>query len=231
MVEVSVVIPSKDEEETIGTCIKKIRKIVIDNGIDGEIIVADNSQDETPNIAKELGAKLITPDRNGYGYAYRYAFSKAKGKYIVIGDADDTYDFMEIPNLLKPLMNGEADMVIGNRFKGKMEKGAMPWHHKWIGNPLLTWFLNLFYNSGVSDTHCGFRVIKRESLDKLEFTSDGMEFASEMIIKAVKQGLMIKEIPVNYYKRKNGNSKLSSFSDGWRHLKFILSTRLNLKVS
>ena len=227
MVEVSVVLPAKDEEETIGICIKKIRSVLIDHGIDGEIIVADNSQDKTPDIAKELGAKLITPDRNGYGYAYGCGFSEAKGRYIVMGDADDTYDFLDIPRLLAPVLNGEADMVIGSRLNGKMEKGAMPWHHKWIGNPLLTWILNLFYNSGVSDTHCGFRAIKREFLDKLELKSDGMEFASEMIIKAARYGLLIKEIPINYYKRKNDNSKLSSFSDGWRHLSFILRARFN----
>ncbi len=222
MVEVSVVLPSKDEEETIGICIKKIKQVFVDHGIDGEIIVADNSQDKTPDIAKYLGAKLITPDRNGYGYAYRTAFSKAEGRYIVMGDADDTYDFMEIPRLLMPVMKGEADMVMGCRLNGKMEKGAMPWHHRWIGNPLLTWFLNLFYKAGVSDSHSGFRVISREALDKLDLSSDGMEFASEMIIEAVEKGLRIKEVPSSYSKRKNANSKLCSFSDGWRHLRFML---------
>jgi len=222
MVEVSVVLPAKDEEETIGICIKKIRNVFVDHGIDGEIIVSDSSQDKTPDIARNLGARLITPDRNGYGYAYRYAFSKAVGKYIIMGDADDTYDFMEIPRLLTPIMNGDADMVIGNRLNEKMVKGAMPWHHRWIGNPLLTWFLNLFYKSGVSDSHSGFRVISREALDKLDLRSDGMEFASEMIIEASKKGLRIKEIPISYYKRINDNSKLSSFSDGWRHLRFML---------
>lgn len=222
MVEVSVVLPAKDEEETIGICIEKIRKVFVDNDIDGEIIVSDSSQDRTPDIAKSLGAELITPDRNGYGYAYRCGFSKAVGKYIVMGDADNTYDFMDIPRLLTPVMKGEADMVMGNRLNGKIEKGAMPWYHRWIGNPLLTWFLNLFYKAGVSDSHSGFRVISREALDKLDLRSDGMEFASEMIIEASEKRLRIKEVPISYHKRINDNSKLSSFSDGWRHLRFML---------
>jgi len=228
IVEVSVILPSKDEEKSISICINKIRKVFDDNHIDGEIIVADNSQDETPIIAKELEADVITPDKHGYGYAYRYAFKHLKGKhgkytkYIVMGDADNTYDFMEMPELLKPLIKGEADLIIGSRFKGRIEKGAMPWLHKWIGNPLLTWFLNLFFKAGVSDAHSGFRAITGEALEKLNLKADGMEFASEMIMEAARKGLRIKEVPISYYKRKNGNSKLSSFSDGWKHLKFML---------
>jgi glycosyltransferase involved in cell wall biosynthesis len=221
-IEISVVLPSKDEEETIGICIDKIRKVFESNGIVGEIIVSDSSQDKTPIIAKDHGAKVETPDRKGYGYAYTFAFRHVKGRYIMIGDADDTYDFMEMPMLLEPLKNGEADLVIGSRFKGKIEKGAMPWHHKWIGNPVLTGFLNLFFKAGVSDAHSGFRAITKEALEKLDLDSDGMEFASELIIEAVDKGLRIKEVPISYYKRKNDNSKLSSFSDGWRHLKFML---------
>ena len=227
MIKVSAVLPSMNEEETIGICITKIRSVFLEYEIDGEIIIADNSEDQTPIIVKNLGATLITPDGKGYGYAYKYGFNEAKGEIIVMGDADNTYDFNEIPNLLTPIINGEADFVLGNRFKGKMEKGAMPWLHKYIGNPFLTWMLNLFYNSGINDTHCGFRAIKKESLDKLELKTDGMEFASEMIINAVKKKVVIKEIPINYYKRKSDDSKLSSFSDGWRHLKFIILTVLH----
>lgn len=219
---VSVVIPSMDEEETIGVCIDKIRKVFDGCGIAGEIIVSDSSRDRTPIIAKDRGAKVIAPDEKGYGCACTSAFKRAKGEYVVIGDADDTYDFMEMPMLLEPLKKGEADFVIGSRLEGKMEKGAMPWHHRWIGNPVLTGFLNLFLKVGISDAHCGFRAIKREALEKLDLDSDGMEFASEMIMAAVDKGLRIKEVPISYYKRKNGNSKLSSFQDGWRHLKFML---------
>lgn len=222
MVEVSTVLPSKDEEETIGICINKIREVFDGEGIVGEIIVADNSQDNTSFIAKGLGAKVITPDRKGYGYAYTSAFKHVKGKYIVVGDADDTYDFREMLKLLEPLVNGEADLVIGSRFNGKMEKGAMPWLHRWIGNPVLTWFLNIFFKAGISDAHSGFRAIRREALEKLDLRTDGMEFASEMIIEAVKKGLKIKETPISYHRRRSKNSKLSSFSDGWRHLRFML---------
>ena len=222
MVEVSVILPSKDEEETMGICIDKIKRVFHDNRIDGEIIVADNSQDKTPIIAKNLGANVVTPDRSGYGYAYTYAFKHAKGNYIVMGDADDTYDFLEISKLLEPLKRGWADLVIGSRFKGKIERGAMPWNHRWIGNPILTWFLNLFIKAGVSDAHSGFRAITREALMKMDLDADGMEFASEMIIESVKKRLRIKEVPISYYKRKSENSKLCSFSDGWRHLRFML---------
>jgi glycosyltransferase involved in cell wall biosynthesis len=228
MVEVAVILPSKDEGETIGDCINKIRKVFNDNHMAGEIVVADNSGDETPVIARQLGAEVITPDGKGYGYAYRYAFKHLKKKYgkypkyVVMGDADATYEFLEMPRLLEPLEKDEADLVIGSRFKGKIERGAMPWHHRWIGNPLLTWFLNLFYKAGVSDAHSGFRAIKGDALEKLELRAEGMEFASEMIIEAVRKGLRIKEVPISYYKRRNPNSKLSSFSDGWRHLKFML---------
>ncbi len=221
-VEVSVVLPSRDEEETIEICISKIRNVFEDNRIAGEIIVADNSQDSTPIIATKSGARVITPDRRGYGYAYSYAFKYAKGEIVVLGDADDTYDFMEMPMLLEPLRKGNADLVIGSRFRGKIEEGAMPWHHRWVGNPVLTWFLNLFFKAGVSDAHSGFRAIKKEALEKLDLEAEGMEFASEMIVEAARKGLRIEEVPISYYRRRNGNSKLSSLSDGWRHLKFML---------
>ena len=222
MVEVSVIIPSKDEEETIGICIQKIKKIFKEYDIDGEIIVSDNSSDNTPNIARSMGARVVTPDKNGYGYAYLYAFKYVKGKYIVIGDADNTYDFLEIPKLLKPLMKDEADIVIGSRFKGRIVKGAMPWSHKYIGNPILTWFLNFFYKAEISDAHSGFRAFTREALEKMVLTSHGMEFASEMIMEAIRRKLRIKEVPITYYPRRKGRSKLNSWKDGWRHLKFML---------
>jgi glycosyltransferase involved in cell wall biosynthesis len=222
LIEVSVILPAKNEEATIGICIQKIRKVFDDNGIVGEIIVADNSQDKTPVIAKDLGAKVVTPDKYGYGYAYRYAFQYASGKYIIIADADDTYDFIEIPKLLATLKSG-TDVVIGSRLKGKIDKGAMPWHHRWIGNPTLTGFLNTFFKAKISDAHSGFRAITKEALDKLDLETDGMEFASEMIIEAIKKGLVINEVPITYHKRKIEASKLSSFSDGWRHMKFLLT--------
>jgi len=221
MVEVSVIIPAKNEEKTIGRCIEKVKKVFRDYEIDGEIIVSDSSTDRTPEIAQALGAKVVKPDKKGYGYAYIYAFKFAKGKYIVIGDADDTYDFLEMPKLLEPLKKGEADLVLGSRFKGKILPKAMPWLHKYIGNPLLTRILNFLFKAKVSDAHSGFRAFTREALKKMELRSHGMEFASEMIIEAVRRGLRIKEVPITYYPRE-GESKLSSFSDGWRHLRFML---------
>jgi len=222
LVEVSVVIPSLNEAGTIGVCIEKVKTVFRQYGIDGEIIVADNSDDDTPRIARSLGAKVVTPDRRGYGYAYLYGFKHAKGKYIVIGDADNTYDFLEMPRLLEPLMKGEADIVIGSRFRGEIKNGAMPWLHRYVGNPVLTGFLNLFFKAGVSDAHCGLRAIRRDALEKMSLRSHGMEFASEMIVEAVRRKLRIMEVPVTYYRRESSGSKLNSFSDGWRHLKFML---------
>ena len=138
MTELSVVIPTKNEEKSIGICIEKIQKVFNEHHIDGEIIVADNSTDNTPEIAKSLGAKVIVPDEHGYGNAYRFGFEHASGNYIVMGDGDNTYDFTDIPKLLEPLKSGEADLVLGSRFKGEIKKGAMPWHHQYIGNPVLT---------------------------------------------------------------------------------------------
>ncbi len=221
MKEVVVVIPTKNEEKAIGTCIDKIKRVFDEEDIDGEILVVDNSTDRTPEIAREKGAKVLTPDNMGYGYAYAYAFEHVEGKYIVMGDGDGTYDFSEIPKLLEPLKRGEGDLVIGSRFKGCIRKDAMPWLHRYIGNPLLTWFLNFFFKAGVSDAHSGFRAFTKNTLEKMRIRSQGMEFASEMIIEAVRHGLRIKEVPVTYHPRE-GESKLSSFSDGWRHLKFML---------
>ncbi len=221
MVEVSVIIPTKNEEKTIGVCIDKVKKIFRDYGIDGEIIVSDSSTDRTPEIAREKGAIVVKPDKMGYGYAYLYAFKFARGKYIVIGDADNTYDFLEMPKLLEPLRRGKADLVIGSRFKGKILPGAMPWLHKYVGNPLLTRILNILFKANVSDAHSGFRAFTRDALEKMELRCHGMEFASEMIIEAVRRGLRIEEVPITYHPRE-GESKLNSFSDGWRHLRFML---------
>ena len=221
MSEVSVVIPSLNEEKTIGRCIERIKKAFNENYVDSEIIVTDNSTDKTPIIAEELGAKVITPDKKGYGSAYLYGFKHASGKYIVIGDADNTYDFFEIPKLLEPLKNGVADFVVGSRFKGEIKKGAMSWLHRYIGNPGLTSVLNFLFKTKYSDTHSGMRAISRDALDKLELKTSGMEFASEMMIEAARKNLRIKEVPITYYPR-SSPSKLHSFNDGWRHLRFMM---------
>ncbi|HUV02033.1 MAG TPA: glycosyltransferase family 2 protein [Desulfobacteria bacterium] len=138
MTEVSVIIPTKNEEESIGICIEKIQKVFSELQLDGEIIVADNSTDSTPEIARKLDAKVIVLDRPGYGYAYRFGLEHTSGDHIIMGDGDNTYDFDDIPRFLEPLKSGEADLVMGSRFKGKIKRGAMPWFHRYIGNPLLT---------------------------------------------------------------------------------------------
>nr|QNO46329.1 undecaprenyl-phosphate 4-deoxy-4-formamido-L-arabinose transferase [Methanosarcinales archaeon ANME-2c ERB4] len=223
MTEVSVVIPTRNEEASIGICIEKIQKVFAEHQIDGEIIVADNSTDRTPVIAESLGARVVVPDTLGYGYAYRYGFAQASGDYIVMGDADNTYDFADIPRLLEPLKRDEADLVMGSRFKGEIRKGAMPWLHKHIGNPLLTWCVNKTNGSDISDCHSGFRAFTKRAYDMMNLTTDGMEFASEMVMRALTCSLRIVEIPITYYPRVAGSEpNLSSFSDGWRHLRFIL---------
>jgi len=218
--DVSVILPSMDEERTIGECITKIQKVFHDSALNGEIIVADSSRDRTGTIAKSLGARVIKPERSGYGNAYLTAFRHAKGHYIIMGDADNTYDFLEIPKLLNPLKNG-ADFVIGSRFKGTIHKGSMDWLHRYIGNPILTWMLNFIFHTHYSDTHSGFRAITREALEKLPLKTGGMEFASEMLVMASKERLRIEEVPITYYPRLTP-SKLHSFADGWRHIRFVL---------
>ena len=218
--DVSVILPALDEERTIGECITKIQAVFHDNAINGEIIVADSSTDRTAAIAQSLGARVIKPKKNGYGNAYLAAFKHARGRYLILGDSDNTYDFCEIPTLLAPLKTG-ADFVIGSRFKGTIHKGAMTALHRYIGNPLLTWMLNIIFHMHFSDTHSGFRAITREALDRLQIKTGGMEFASEMLVMASKEQLKIEEVPIDYYPRITP-SKLHSFADGWRHIRFVL---------
>ena len=213
--------PTLNEEDGIAECIRRIETAFWELDVDGEIIVSDSSTDRTPEIAREMGAVVVTPDEPGYGYAYRYAFRHARGEYIAIGDADTTYDFEELPKLFELVTEGEADIAMGSRLAGKIKPGAMPPLHQHVGNPLLTKFLNVFYGVGVSDAHSGFRVISREALDSLSLTSDGMEFASEMIMAAGAEELRIAEVPITYYERE-GEATLDSFEDGWRHVRFML---------
>jgi glycosyltransferase involved in cell wall biosynthesis len=217
---VSVILPALNEERTIADCIRKIQAVFSENSIDGEILVADSSTDKTAEIARSLGATVIHPEKPGYGNAYLAAFHYARGRYIVIGDADDTYDFSKIPRLLAPLDAG-ADFVVGSRFKGMIRHGAMTPLHRYIGNPLLTWMINIIFGTEYSDTHSGFRAITREALDRLTLTTGGMEFASEMLVMAAKEQLNVSEVPIDYYPRQVP-SNLHSFADGWRHIRFVL---------
>lgn len=217
----SVVLPTLNEEEGVGTCIEWIKTAVEQLEVPTEIIISDASTDQTPQIARQKGAIVVNPDKAGYGYAYRYGFNYARGQYIAMGDADMTYDFKQLPLLVNRLVETNADMVIGSRFQGEIQPGAMPVLHQYIGNPILTKFLNVFYGVGVSDAHSGFRVFKRELLEDLDLKTTGMEFASEMIMEAGTQGLTIEEVPITYRERV-GEATLESFRDGWRHVRFML---------
>ncbi|MBN1762910.1 MAG: glycosyltransferase family 2 protein [Methanomicrobia archaeon] len=224
MPDVSVVMPSMNEEGTIGVCIEKVLRVFAEQQLDGEIIVADNSTDSTPEIARSLGAIVITPEQRGYGNAYLAGLAHATGKYIVIGDADGTYDFAELPKFLQPLLEDKADLVMGNRFGGTIYKGAMPRLHQYIGNPFLTKLLSWLFKIKISDAHCGMRSFTREAYEQMKLRTGGMEFASEMVVEAAKQKLLIAEVPINYYAR-NAPSKLHSFRDGWRHIRFMMLYR------
>jgi len=217
----SVVMPTLNEEQGIAECIERVKRAVETLGVSAEVIVSDSSTDRTPGIARKHGAIVVEPDKKGYGYAYRYAFQHARGEYIAVGDADTTYDFEDLPRLLRLVSQGNADMAMGSRLNGEIKTGAMPRLHQHIGNPLLTKFLNLFYGAGVTDAHSGFRVIDKEALERLDLRCNGMEFASEMIMKAKVEDLTIEEVPITYHERE-GKATLSSFRDGWRHVKFML---------
>jgi hypothetical protein len=219
--KISIVMPTLNEEDGIAECISRVQTALDELQIHGEVIISDSSTDRTPEIAREMGAIVVEPDGKGYGYAYRYAFERVRGEYIVMGDADTTYDFERIPALLEPVRDGSADICMGSRLDGEIRDGSMPPLHEHVGNPLLTKFLNTFYDAGVSDAHSGFRVFSRTALEKLDLDTDGMEFASEMIMDAGAKELEIEEIPIVYHERE-GEETLDSFSDGWRHVRFML---------
>jgi glycosyltransferase involved in cell wall biosynthesis len=217
---VSVVIPCLNEADNIERCVTWARTTLAENGIRGEVVVADNaSEDDSAALALKAGARLVTERRRGYGNAYMAGFAAAQGRYIVMADADLTYDFGEIPRFVENLDAG-AELVMGDRM-GNIHPGAMPWLHRYVGNPILSGILNLFFRTGVRDAHCGMRAVRREVLPSLDLRTTGMEFASEMVIRAAKEGLEIRQFPIEYHPRA-GESKLSSFRDGWRHLRFLL---------
>jgi hypothetical protein len=217
----SVVVPTLDEEEGIGDCLDQIEAAIDELGVPAEVIIADSSTDRTPEIARARGAIVVEPDEPGYGSAYRRGFEAVRGRYVVMGDGDTTYDFRAIPRLLEPVVDGDADMCLGSRLDGTIKPGAMPALHRYVGNPLLTRFLNTFYDAGVSDAHSGFRVISRDALERLELHSPGMEFASEMVMDASARDVEIAEVPITYHERQ-GEETLESFRDGWRHARFML---------
>jgi glycosyltransferase involved in cell wall biosynthesis len=217
---VSVVIPCLNEAENIEACVSAALQALRKMGVSGEVVVADNdSEDDSARLAERAGARVVVERRRGYGSAYLAGFAGSRGRYIVMADADLTYDFDEIPRFVAELEAG-AEMVIGDRMDN-IHPGAMPWLHRYVGNPILTGLLNLLFRTGISDAHCGMRALRRDVLPRLDLRTTGMEFASEMVIRASKEKLKIAEFPIEYHPR-GGESKLSSFRDGWRHLRFLL---------
>ena len=217
---VSVVIPCLNEAENIVECVTRAKTVMAEHGLTGEVIVADNASDDgSPELAKQAGALVVHEPRRGYGSAYLAGFAAARGEYVVMADADLTYDWNEIPKFVGKLDEG-AQLVMGDRMDN-IHPGAMPWLHRYVGNPVLSGILNLFFRTGVRDAHCGMRAFRRDILPTLDLRTTGMEFASEMVIRASKEKLDIRQIPIEYHPR-GGESKLSSFRDGWRHLRFLL---------
>jgi len=219
--QVSIVMPCLNEEATVGICVTKARRWLESSGMRGEVIVVDNgSTDSSVPIAIDAGARVVTEEHRGYGSAYLRGFAEARGELIVMGDADDTYDFSTLSPLIEPLGEG-YDLVLGNRFRGGLEPDAMPWAHRYLGTPVINFLIRLFSGVRIGDSQSGLRAFRRAAHPALRLRSAGMELASEMIVRAARTGMRITEVPTRYYARQ-APSKLSTMRDGWRHLRFLL---------
>ncbi|MCC7197683.1 glycosyltransferase family 2 protein [Candidatus Peregrinibacteria bacterium] len=229
--EVSIIIPCLNEAATLPIVIEKALRSFKRLHLKGEVVVADNgSTDGSVKVASKFGARVVHCSQKGYGNALRCGFKNAKGKYLIMGDADDSYDFSRIDKFIDELKNG-TDLVMGTRLKGTIHKGAMPALHRYLGTPVLTFLINIFFGIKISDCNCGMRGLTRTAFDKLQMVSGGMEFASEMVIKAGIKKLKIKEIPIHFYPDKRGRKPhLKTWSDGWRHLKFIFGSLFSKSV-
>jgi glycosyltransferase involved in cell wall biosynthesis len=218
---VSIVMPCLNEEQTVGVCVRKAQDWLKRSRTPGEIVVVDNgSVDGSPEIAAAAGARVVHESRRGYGAALRTGFAEARGDWLVMGDCDDTYDFSDLGGLLQPLAEG-YDMAVGDRFAGGIAPGAMTWSHRYVGTPAISFLLKLFTGLRVGDSQCGLRAFTRDALDRLDLHTDGMELASEMILKSARRGLKVADIPVPYGERL-GEAKLDTLRDGWRHLRFLM---------
>jgi len=224
--EVTIVMPCLNEAETLADCIAAARRGLSAAGVEGEILIADNgSTDGSQDIARNLGARVVDVPEKGYGNALRHGMKAANGKFLIMGDSDRSYDFGDIKPFIEKLRAG-ADLVMGCRMPaggGKIIPGAMPWKHRWIGNPALTFIGRLLFRCPAHDFHCGLRALTKQAFEKMDLRTTGMEFASEMVIKASLRGIRIEEVPITLHK--DGRSRpphLRSWRDGWRHLRFML---------
>ncbi len=222
-VEVSVVMPCLNEAQTVGRCVTKALQALRRAGVPGEVIVADNgSSDGSGEIARENGARVVPVERRGYGSALQAGIAAARGPYVIMGDADDSYDFTNIAPFIEELREGN-DLVMGNRFKGGIRPGAMPWLHQYFGNPVMTGILNVLFRSPIRDVQCGLRAFRKDSYDSLNLRTLGMEFASEMVAKACLHHQKITEVPIVLHPDGRGRPPhMRSFRDGWRNLRFLL---------
>ena len=221
--ELTILMPCLNEAETLAACIGKARGFLERTGIAGEVLIADNgSTDGSQDIARGLGARVVTVPERGYGAALAGGIQAARGRFVIMGDADDSYDFANLDAFIAELRDG-ADLVMGNRFAGGIEPGAMPWHHRYIGNPVLSAVGRLFFHTPIGDFHCGLRGFSRAAILALNLRTTGMEFASEMVVKATLAQLDLREVPTTL--ARDGRSRrphLRSIRDGWRHLRFLL---------
>jgi len=221
--ELSIVMPCLNEAATVADCVKQARDALAKYGINGEVVVADNgSTDGSRDLATAAGARVVPVPVRGYGSALLAGIASARGEYVVMGDADGSYDFMAIDTFLAKLREG-YDLVMGNRFKGGVAEGAMPFLHRWLGNPVLSFLGRLFFSSDIGDFHSGLRGFRRSPILALDLRTTGMEFASEMVVKAAVQDLRITEVPITLAPDKRGRPPhLRTWRDGWRHLRFLL---------
>ncbi len=221
--ELSILMPCLNESETIGRCIDRARESIAEHELSAEVLIADNgSTDGSQQIALAHGARVVTVKEPGYGAAIRGGVAASSGRYIIMGDADESYDFAQISPILERLRVGD-DLVMGNRFAGGIDKGAMPWSHRWIGNPILSLAGRIFFSSRVRDFHCGLRGFSVEAFRRMRLNTTGMEFASEIVVKASLASMKVSEVPIALHK--DGRSRpphLRTWRDGWRHLRFLL---------
>lgn len=221
--ELSIVMPCLNEAETLAICISKAQSFLDKNKVNGEIIIADNgSTDGSIDIARSHNARVILVQQKGYGSALKAGIDAANGTYVIMGDADDSYDFKNLMPYLTELRKGK-DLVMGNRFKGGIEKDAMPFLHKYLGNPVLSFIGRLFFKININDFHCGLRGFSKVAYNKMDLKTSGMEFASEMVVKSKLNNLSITEVPTKLHK--DGRTRaphLKTWSDGWRHLRFLM---------